>query len=566
MFSTDKTGQFTVDTAINYEEALNEHIEKDTVINEKKVRDLEKKCNDHLKQLNKMFSVGATFGHQGRVANASTATNVPAPPLRGLRKDHKAVQPGMEVRGPSVRPVVGRLGHFLSRIINNYADCIEDRTECRSSEEMRSAFGGFNKLSKERRLKCQILSMDVKALYPSMSWNEIVKSVKWMILNSIMQIDNVDWFEVGKYLAVVMSAEEISEEGLDLVIPKRRGLRLRRITVNYLRQKKNSDKWLPARRPGVRQKQKMLALAVGYGVYTTMSSHTYKVGDKLFLQSSGGPIGLELTGAVARPFMLRWDKMYLANLKKAGMEMELYERYVDDSDQVAVVPPPGAKYDEESRKLVIDQNAACDDENDDERTARVLTDIANHVMPGIVMEFDVPSKNSDGKMPILDMKVWMEKDNGNIMFQHFEKPMASQKIMHAKSAQSISCKNSVHTQEIIRRLLNSCPQLDWKNDIAPVISNYMARMMDAGYPVKYRKDTLDRALRIYDRMVEEDRNGVRPLYRPKEWNVVARTRDCLSRQVREAVLIRRCQVPVLNSKTEWHQPALFRIQNEILRG
>ena len=44
------------------------------------------------------------------------------------------------------------------------------------------------------------------------------------------------------------------------------------------------------------------------------------------------------------------------------------------------------------------------------------------------------------------------------------------------------------------------------------------------------------------------------------------TRDCLTRQVREAVLIRRCEVPVLNSKTEWHQPALYRIQNEIYQG
>ena len=43
--------------------------------------------------------------------------------------------------------------------------------------------------------------------------------------------------------------------------------------------------------------------------------------------------------------------------------------------------------------------------------------------------------------------------------------------------------------------------------------------------------------------------------------VTARTEDCLSRQVREAVLIRRCQVPVLNSKTDWHQPPLFRVQN-----
>ena len=48
--------------------------------------------------------------------------------------------------------------------------------------------------------------------------------------------------------------------------------------------------------------------------------------------------------------------------------------------------------------------------------------------------------------------------------------------------------------------------------------------------------------------------------------VTGSARDCMTRQVREAVHIRRCQVQVLNSKTEWHQPALFRIQNEIFRG
>ena len=33
-------------------------------------------------------------------------------------------------------------------------------------------------------------------------------------------------------------------------------------------------------------------------------------------------------------------------------------------------------------------------------------------------------------------------------------------------------------------------------------------------------------------------------------------RDCLSRQVREAVMIKRSDRPVLNTKSEWHQPAL----------
>jgi hypothetical protein len=266
--------------------------------------------------------------------------------------------------------------------------------------------------------------------------------------------------------------------------------------------------------------------------------------------------------------------------------------------------------------------------------------------------------------------------------------------------------------------------------VAPVISTYMFRMMKNGYPEKYRVDTLNRALNIFDKMVKDDEDGVRPMYRPKDWNVVARskekekkkhnwsrkggyiapifipptpnselakslrdiankeaeagvhlniietgglsmrrllqksnplqtpgcddtqclpcqsgrgeggncrsggvnyelecqlcpdgerevyigessrnsytrckehlaryrsgkgtsfilkhkatahqdeeplykakvtasTRDCLTRQVREAVLIRRSSRPVLNSKTEWHQPALFRVQSEIERG
>ena len=40
-------------------------------------------------------------------------------------------------------------------------------------------------------------------------------------------------------------------------------------------------------------------------------------------------------------------------------------------------------------------------------------------------------------------------------------------------------------------------------------------------------------------------------------------RDCLSRQISEAVTIRRSDKTVLNSKSEWHQPALYQVQHEI---
>ena len=224
---------------------------------------------------------------------------------------------------------------------------------------------------------------------------------------------------------------------------------------------------------------------------------------------------------MSRPFLLRWDTLYRNNLKKAGeslnLDLVLYERYVDDSNQVATIPPPGARYDVTSKTVVIDDNIDDTTLDDDERTARLYTDIANDVIPGIVMEFDVPSRNTDKKMAILDMKVWME-ENGNIVFQHYEKPTASKSIMHALSAQSVSCRNSVHTQELLRRMLNSSPQLDWRTCVAPVLSEYMLRMMRSGYPEKYRLDTLSRALRIYDDMVQKDLEGTRPLYRPKDWN------------------------------------------------
>ena len=61
----------------------------------------------------------------------------------------------------------------------------------------------------------------------------------------------------------------------------------------------------------------------------------------------------------------------------------------------------------------------------------------------------------------------------------------------------------------------------------------------------------------------EAHRGEEPQYKAR---VIASTRDCLSRQVREAVLIRRSQKHVLNGKSEWHQPPLYRVQQEIERG
>ena len=119
-FETYKTGHFASDTNPKYEETLADHFKDDTHVDKKKVRSIKIKCNNHIKQFNKMFCVGASWGHQKRVTNATTSTNVPPPPLYGLRKDHNT-------KPHPVRPVCSAnqapnswLGHFLCNVINDY--------------------------------------------------------------------------------------------------------------------------------------------------------------------------------------------------------------------------------------------------------------------------------------------------------------------------------------------------------------------------------------------------------------------------------------------------------------
>ena len=62
---------------------------------------------------------------------------------------------------------------------------------------------------------------------------------------------------------------------------------------------------------------------------------------------------------------------------------------------------------------------------------------------------------------------------------------------------------------------------------------------------------------------QQDRhNGAEAEYKAK---VRCSFRDCLSRQIAEGVHIRRSEKEVMNTKAEWHQPALWRVRSELSR-
>ena len=209
VFTTDKSGKFSVDTPDNYMKAMELHTSKDIEVEgTEKEKKIETTMNHHMRQFHKMFNTGSTHNHEERVIGATTSTNVPAPPMYGLRKDHKPHTD--KIKGPPVRPVCGaseapnsRLSNFLSRIVNDYADSIDIATECKSSEEMKAAFESYNNESPEVKENCQIISMDVKALYPSMDVDEVCIAVREMIESSEKQVEGVNWNEVGKYISII---------------------------------------------------------------------------------------------------------------------------------------------------------------------------------------------------------------------------------------------------------------------------------------------------------------------------------------------------------------------------
>ena len=97
-------------------------------------------------------------------------------------------------------------------IINQYVDCEDDRNECGSGEEMKAAIEEFYKLEENIREKCVVLSMDVKALYPSMKWIKIIKAVIELIENSEMKIENINWREIAKYIAVMFTKGNMKDK------------------------------------------------------------------------------------------------------------------------------------------------------------------------------------------------------------------------------------------------------------------------------------------------------------------------------------------------------------------
>ena len=314
-------------------------------------------------------------------------------------------------------------------------------------------------------------------------------------------------------MALDYSTTEVKDDGLKDVIPvKLPGTNLR-LAAREGYQSHLFD-YSNTRQPTETEMTHVMSLVIAKLTHTNMSNHFYTFNGKLFKQSKGGAIGSELTGEVSGLYMVMWDQKYLKKLKTLGIHPKCYVRYVDDTLVITDTINKGVRF--VKNKLVWSMTAFEEDANtnDDDRTFKLLKAIADSIDKDIQWEADVSSNHSDGKLPCLDLKLWVVGGK-SVKFEFYKKPMASKYTLLYRSALSDQIKRSTVFMECYRRLNNCSPDLPWSTK-AKHLSDYSYCMMISCYNQTYRQKIIHGTLERYRQMSEMVSDGAKIWYRDRD--------------------------------------------------
>ena len=127
-----------------------------------------------------------------------------------------------------------------------------------------------------------------------------------------IKVEEVDYKELGIYIAHNWSPGKIKLEGLNKACPSRRFNRGPRPTIHGKEAKGGKQsgggaesKWeFQNHELNDWEMKKLIAASIEIGIIASFKNHIYCFGGKGYRQKKGGPIGSRLTMAVARVVML----------------------------------------------------------------------------------------------------------------------------------------------------------------------------------------------------------------------------------------------------------------------
>ena len=211
----------------------------------------------------------------------------------------------------------------------------------------------------------------------------------------------------------------------------------------------------------------------------------------------------------------RFDRNFFLKLKKLKIELDLYKHYVDDVTAALASLDPGMKF--QDNKMILRQDLIEEDKmvRSDKRTMEELAKITGSVYDCLNFTSDCPSSQGEGKVPVLDLKLYVS-DQGKIMHEFYEKPVACKLVIPEESAHSWRMKVAVMVEEGLRRLRNHSRGLEWQTSRKCMVK-WALKLKRSGYSATFRHQVIKAAVDKWRRMCKTEDSGGRPIYRPREW-------------------------------------------------
>ena len=233
-----------------------------------------------------------------------------------------------------------------------------------------------------------------------------------------------------------------------------------------------------------------------------MGSHVFTFDGKLYMQTSGGAIGVGIAGDICKLYMVYWDRQLKRELDFNNIAYQLYMIYVDDGLVV-----------------VKDNNSP---NSTGQKMMSKLKEIANCIEPSIQVKVDYPCNNENGRLPALDTEVWIEEveldgaRKTQILHSHYEKPFSNKLVIMKGSAMSWSKKINILVNDLLRVMRNIsvlCPESERQKKV----QHYMLRLQMSGYDIKERIHIYKKAKLRYEKLLRDNELQTTPLYRSKFW-------------------------------------------------
>ena len=528
---TDKSDRLCLLTEDEYVQTGQPHVENDHVKNRKEMEQNEDILNCHALQICRILGLCDGQNCARRLKSAIMNQNTLPPSLYFTIKDHKPITPGEPL---PARPVCGatrahngQLGFMLAKVLDAASDILakENKTESDSTQDMIATIE--ERINRNNNVENLVFfSTDVKSLYPSLQTKPCAAIIARMLNESTLVVEGVNWDQAVYYLALTINRAKVEELGLGEVVPRWRKDRGRApgITTKEVRAPLQEQKewgaslfFPPTRATTVEEKKKVLSLCVEQGLIAALDSHLYMWHKEVKEQVDGLPIGLDLTRAVARLIMMDWDQQFLRLAAANNVTYHLYSRYMDDTANGTESLRPGTRWSEEEKRMIVHPHLMEEDEEvpNDMRTTREVAKMGSSISQMIQLTWDCPSNNINGKMALLNTEVWVE-DN-LVWYEHFRKEMSNPLLMLEISAMPARIKRATLTQEVITIRRNIRPELPWVVT-AKHLDNFCSRMKVSGYSENYRLQILRAGMTGYDRMLEVERAGGRPVNQPRAWD------------------------------------------------